>query len=479
MITLYVSNKVCIEGADQSLRKFIRDNYTIPNPEYITRVKLNKWLGGTPKDLKLYEEKDGVLILPYGCLLSIYIYILNCVDMTTVDIVTDLNQTADADWDGSEIIPRDYQRKAVNAMHLSKFGILKAPCSSGKTVMGHLLAQKTGKRTLWLTHTKELLNQSKAVGETILGKVDGRVGTVTDGKVNWGSTITYATVQTMVKLDPAEYREMFDCVIVDECHRCNTKKASSQMSFVVNSIAAEFKFGLSATPETLDGYGRTVFCNLGDVKYEIKKEELEELNTIMPVEIVPVFTNWTYPEESLRANGTLDFHVAVEYMAADHDRNKQIVDLIDGKPTLVLSNNIDHLCYMINELPDEEAKRACLICTKHNDDILVKDILCKHTDKARAEYIDMLRDGRLDIMFATYQLAKEGLNIPRLEQVIMAMPAVDENIITQSVGRVARTSEGKLKACCFDVIDRPTYFRKHWRDRKRLYKKNGNNIRGE
>ena len=479
MITLNVSNKVCIVGADHSLRNFIKEHYTIPNPEYITRVKLNKWLGGTPKNLKLYDEKDGDIILPYGCLLSIYIYILHCVDMTTIEIVTNLNTDAKADWDGSDIIPRDYQRKAVNAMHLAKFGILKAPCSSGKTVMGHLLAQKTGMRTLWLTHTKELLNQSKAVGEMILGKTDGRVGTVTDGKANWGDTITYATVQTMVKLDPSEYKNRFDCVIVDECHRCNTKKASSQMSFVVNNIAAEYKFGLSATPETLDGYGKTVFCNLGDVKYEIKKEELEELNTIMPVDIVPVFTNWTYPEEALRANGTLDFHVAVEYMASDEERNQQIIGLIGDRPTLILSNNIDHLCYMINELTDEQAERACLISTKHSEEILKKQILCKHTDKARAEYMDMLRDGKLDIMFATYQLAKEGLNIPRLEQVIMAFPAVDENIITQSVGRVARCCDGKIKACCYDVIDRPTYFRKHWRNRKKLYTKNGNRIIGE
>lgn len=625
---LHISNKVRLEGISHGFRSFLREHYVIPNPEYITRVKLNKWLGGCPKELKLYEEDGDAIILPYGCLQSVYIYMLNCVDMTTVVTTSDLNRDAKADWEGSNIIPRDYQLKAVNAMYMAKFGVLKAPCSSGKTVMGHLLAAKTGMKTLWLTHTKELLNQSKAVGQLILGNQDGRVGTVTDGKANWGDTITYATVQTMVKLDPKEYKRRFNCVIVDECfpatttietkdgiktldcvtigdvitsyntktgkvenkpvthvfklkahnivtvvlsngkrivctsnhpfytqsgewkkaeelgvsdyvmqllpqgvyerrifdwfrvesvqvqeptsdgtfgglcpdgyvynievadnnnyfadgvlvhncHRCNTKKASSQMSFVVNSIAAEYKYGLSATPETLDGYGKTVFCNLGDIKYEIPRSELECNNTIMPVDIIPVFTNWTYPQEAMRANGTLDFQEAVKYMACDTDRNRQIIDLIGDKPTLILSNNIDHLCYMINELSDEQASRACLISTKHDDEILTKAINSKHTDKARAEYIDMLRDGRLDIMFATYQLAKEGLNIPRLEQVIMAFPAVDGNIITQSVGRVARASEGKYRAICYDVVDRPTYFRKKWRQRVKLYKENGNQI---
>lgn len=471
-----VSNKIYIKDPPRGFESFLKKNYVIPNPEYITRVRLNKWIGKTPKTLSLYSVKDGVIILPYGCLRAVYIYIINCVDMTTVDIKTFLNRDATADWSGNDIIPRPYQNTAINAMLYHKFGILKAPCSSGKTIMGHVLAQRAGMNTLWLTHTQKLLEQSRTVGEQILGKLDGRVGTVTDGKVNWGSTITYATVQTMIKLDPSEYRDRFNCVIVDECHRCNTKKATSQMSYVVNNIAAEYKYGLSATPETLDGYGRTVFCNLGDVKYEIKKEELEDQNTIMPVDIYPIFTEWTYPEEAFRANGTLDFHEAVRYMAADPIRNKEITDLICGRPTLILSNNIDHLCYMANTLSEDQQERACLVSTKHDENILKVKILCKHTPKATTEYIDKMRSGELDIMFATYQLAKEGLNIPRLEQVIMAFPAVDDNIITQTVGRVARTCEGKFTARCYDIVDRPTYFRKKWRDRKKLYRKNGNEI---
>lgn len=623
-----VSNKIYIKDPPRGFESFLKKNYVIPNPEYITRVRLNKWIGKTPKTLSLYSVKDGVIILPYGCLRAVYIYIINCVDMTTVDIKTFLNRDATADWSGNDIIPRPYQNTAINAMLYHKFGILKAPCSSGKTIMGHVLAQRAGMNTLWLTHTQKLLEQSRAVGEQILGKLDGRVGTVTDGKVNWGSTITYATVQTMIKLNPSEYRDRFNCVIVDECfpatttietkdgiktldcvtigdittsyntktgkvenkpvthvfklrahnivtvvfsngkrivctsnhpfytqsgewkkaeelgvsdfvmqllpqevyerrifdwfrvesvqvqeptsdgtfgglcpdgyvynievadnnnyfadgvlvhncHRCNTKKSTSQMSFVVNSIAAEYKYGLSATPETLDGYGRTVFCNLGDVKYEIKKEELEDQNTIMPVDIYPIFTEWTYPEEAFRANGTLDFHEAVRYMAADPIRNKEITDLICGRPTLILSNNIDHLCYMANTLSEEQRARACLVSTKHDENVLKVKILCKHTPKSTTEYIDKMRSGELDIMFATYQLAKEGLNIPRLEQVIMAFPAVDDNIITQTVGRVARTCEGKFTARCYDIVDRPTYFRKKWRDRKKLYRKNGNEI---
>lgn len=474
-MNIVISNKIWVKGVTPPFRRWVRQTYSIPNPEYITRVKLNKWLGGTPRELKLYEDYEDTIILPYGCLQAVYMFLLNTDNLANIEIDSYLNTDRKSDWTSTaNIIPRDYQRIAVNKMLLAKYGILKAPCSSGKTVMGHLIAQGTGMRTLWLTHTKELLNQSKAVGELMLGKGNGKVGTITDGKVNPGSVITYATVQTMAKLDPKEYKGEYNCVVVDEVHRCVGSVTSyKQFSYVVNNIAAEYKYGLSATPETYNGYGKTILCNIGDIKHEITKDVLEEAETIMPVVVKPVYTNWKFPKEAMKPNGTVDFHEAVTYLFADEDRNDLIVDLIGDKPTLVLSNNIDQLCHIANRLSEEQVGKACLVSTKHDIEI---PILCKHTDKARAEYISKLRDGELNIMFATYQLAKEGLNIPRLEQVILAFPAVDANIITQSIGRVARCCDGKRRAICYDLIDSQGYFIKLWKKRKSLYIKNGNEI---
>lgn len=478
-MNIRISNKITVEGVDSTFRKFVRQTYTIPNPEYITRVKLNKWRGNTPRELKLYEDYGDTIVLPYGCLQGVYTLLLHAYNLSTINIESDLNTDARANWEGNTIIPRDYQNVAVNQMVYYKYGILKAPCSSGKTVMGHLIAQKVGMKTLWLTNKKELLEQSKAVGELILGK-GNRVGTITDGKVNIGATITYATVQTMAMLDPKIYKREFNCVVVDEVHNCvGSEDNYRQFSHVLNNIAAEYKYGLSATPETKNGYGKMVFANVGDIKYEIPSSVLQVNGTIMPVDIVPVETEWTYPKSSYKPNGVVDFDEAVRQMRSDTHRNSLIADLISNKPTLVLSNNIDHLCYIANSLTPEQASKTCLVSTKHDENVLIADIACKHTDKARASYIEGLRNGDLDIMLATYQLAKEGLNIPRLEQVILAFPAVDENIITQSVGRVARTCDGKERAVCYDLVDSPGYFQKHWRERKRLYKRNGNQIRGD
>lgn len=475
---MLISNKITVAEYEPHFKRWVRQNYTIPNPEYITKVRLNKWIGSTPKELKLYEDFGDYMVLPYGCLQAVYMYLIQTTDLNTVHIARDLNVDMKADWTSdTKIIPRDYQLTAVNQMVYHKYGILKAPCSSGKTVMGHLIAQKTGMRTLWLTHTKELLNQSKAIGELMLGKTTGRVGTITDGKVNPGSVITYATVQTMAKLDPKDYKHEYNCVVVDECHRCS-KSASSytQFSWVLSNVAAEYKYGLSATPETKNGYGKSITANLGDIKYEIPKDVLEEEGTIMSVPVHPVITTWKYPKSAFKSDGVLDFDKAVRFLHMDENRNKMIAELIGDRPTLILSDNIDHLCYIANELSEEQESVACLVSTRHDENVLKADILCKHTPKATAEYIEKMRSGELDIMFATYQLAKEGLNIPRLEQVILAFPAVDANIITQSVGRVARCCDGKEDAICYDLVDEPTWFQKHWRERKKLYRNQGNEI---
>lgn len=470
-----ISKSIIISDYDSKLERFLHENYTIPNPEYIKRVKLNLWHGRTPKTLNLWTvTQTGKISIAYGTMREVIGFILKNYDRREIEVVMALNDFRAADWTGNDIKLRPYQQKAVDHMLSRKFGILKAPCSSGKTIMGHALAKATGQRTLWITHTKDLLNQSLEIGKKML-PLD-KIGTITDGNIQPGDTITYATIQTLAKT-PKKWWNMFDCVIVDECHRCNTKEAASQMSMVVNNICATYKYGLSATPETFDGYARTVLCNLGNIEYIIEKDELEATGTIMPVVIKPINTYWKYPEEAWRPNGTVDFALAVKYLICDELRNDIIVGLIVDKPTLVLSNNIDHLVYIMNRLSPEQQKRACLICTKHDESIVTaKDVQRSHTAKAREEYLEKMRNGELDIMFATYQLAKEGLNIPRLEQVIMAFPAVDQNIITQTVGRVARTCEGKSEAVCYDLVDKPAYFQKQFANRKKLYKKQGNVI---
>lgn len=83
-----------------------------------------------------------------------------------------------------------------------------------------------------------------------------------------------------------------------------------------------------------------------------------------------------------------------------------------------------------------------------------------------------MRNGKKTIMFASYSLAKEGLDIPRLERLFMVSPQKDYAIVTQAIGRIARTYKGKKDPICYDFVDNSIYFKKSFLKRSTTYRKN-------
>ena len=75
-----------------------------------------------------------------------------------------------------------------------------------------------------------------------------------------------------------------------------------------------------------------------------------------------------------------------------------------------------------------------------------------------------------DIIFGTYALAEEGLDIPRLNTVIFSTSIKD---ITQSVGRILRQilQQGNVKPLVIDLVDNFPTFIQHNKERSKFYKK--------
>lgn len=55
-----------------------------------------------------------------------------------------------------------------------------------------------------------------------------------------------------------------------------------------------------------------------------------------------------------------------------------------------------------------------------------------------------MRAGRKDILFASFGLAKEGLDIPSLASLFLVSPQKDYAVVTQSIGRIARVEARKM-----------------------------------
>lgn len=211
-----VSNTLIIENPTAEMQMWCKKHLIIPNPDYQKKARMNLWLGNTPKTLSLYEQRGNTLVLPFGTLRTLPDFVKeNSV------FVGDFKAAEEVSYGGSDIPLYDYQKAAVDAVAAEQYGILQSPAGSGKTQMGIALVKRFGKKALWLTHTLDLLRQSKERAERYM---DNRlIGTITEGKVNIGSGITFATIQTMCKLDLSRYRDFWDVIIVDECFKGDTE----------------------------------------------------------------------------------------------------------------------------------------------------------------------------------------------------------------------------------------------------------------
>ena len=271
-------------------------------------------------------------------------------------------------------------------------------------------------------------------------------GTITEGRVQIGKAITFATVQTMCNLDLSQYRDVWDCIIVDECHRvAGTPTAMTQFSKVLNALAARHKYGLSATVHRADGMIAATYALLGGIAYQVPDAAVRD--KIMTVSVLPRATHIGLDREFLDTDGTIIYAKLVNYLTEDFRRNGQIVgDLMlnDQHFNLILSDRLNHLEYLMNHLPRQLREQAVMIDGK---------MTSKKAKALREQAIEEMRQGRKRYLFATYSLAKEGLDIPRLDRLYLTTPQKDYAVITQSIGRIARTFEGKGEPIAYDYVD--------------------------
>lgn len=452
-----VRNEICITDYDEQLLDWCKKTLVITNPEYTKKQRMGKWLGNTPRYLYMYRIDGNTLVLPHGKLNDIILRYGNDA------IRYEYPEIRSVDY-GNTVELYDYQELAVNALAKAQGGVLQSKAGSGKTQMGIALIAKLGCKALWLTHTKDLLKQSEDRAAQYFDR--SLFGEITEGKVNIGKGITFATVQTLATQNLNLYRDSFDCIIVDECHRvAGTPTAATQFGKVIGSLNARYKYGLSATVHRADGLITEMFSYLGNIAYTVPDEAVAD--KVMTVWVNRRDTGVHISPECLDTDGTLLYTNLISYLASSTRRNFLIAnDLANNSEhyNLILSDRISHLQYLMSLLPAE-------MC------VMVDGSMTSKKAKAERERaIEDMRKGNKRYLFATYKLAKEGLDIPRLDRLYLATPQKDYAIIVQSVGRIQRTFEGKSDPICYDYVDSIEYLARAYKKRCSHYRKCGCNL---
>lgn len=410
------------------------------------------WIGNTPRRLMMYSEIGNDLIIPYGMKATLF----KLLKEHNIDYEVELEHKDNkVEFISKEPLNLfDYQQKALNEVLKQDNGILVSPAGSGKTRMAMELIAKRNVKTLWLTHTLDLLRQSKRVYKEFF---KNKAGEISGGKINI-QDITFATVQTLTNVDFQKYKDEFDMIIVDEAHRVGGTPNRIMMFYkILTNLNAKYKYGITATLyEKPNDASSIPLMLLGDKLHEIDESEVKRVTA----KHVPIYLNTPKSDVYLKPDRTLDYHALTEYLIYDMKRNVDIFAEMfkhKDKYNIVLSNRNDHL-QILKDLLEANGEKP---------EILIGEVKAADRERILKDY----NKGKINYLLSNYQLAKEGLDLPRAECLHLVFPMRDKRTIIQSKGRVERPFKGKKESFVFDYVDKNIgQLMGMFRDRRRYMK---------
>lgn len=519
MLQIFITNNIRIRGASVPLRSAVTAALTMENPAYVARKKRRKPTYGIEQRLQLYFYDRGDIIAPRGFEQKLH-GILKTLGLNPDKVITrqqTKGQPVDfGPWNPNYELKPD-QAPAVDAIVAENNGVLVAPAGSGKTLMGMRYILEKGVPAIWLTHTTDLLYQSKANAEKYLQGV-GRVGVIGDGKKDYGDgKLIVATLQTLERNPQIVegLKDIIGTVVVDEAHHF----PAPAFIDVAGQFPAVNMLGVTATPDRKDNLEVYLYEGIGPILHEITRDGLYDSGRLIKPEVRFIYTSFNQDTASaldgdlqnVDAGGEdLDYTALLQDLLQDKERARlvatSILDNAAKNYSIVLAESVRY-CFVLRDLVAEIAQErgyaAPRMAVVHggiqrytwhagNNEATSRQLVaeglandCRFNARLNrwevqvAQYTDQeledwqvtptkrkaimaaATEKKIDILFAT-QLAREGLDLPHLNIGHMATPkrgdaAGSRNgaAVEQEIGRIMRPdpSNPDKRAVWFDYVD--------------------------
>jgi len=345
---------------------------------------------------------------------------------------------------------RDYQKSTcdliLNHLKVKQSGLASIYTGWGKTCAALWLTSQMNRKTLIIVHTENLLNQWRERITDFLGIPADEIGIIQGPKTDvQNKKIVIGMIQSIsMKEYPTETFKDFGFTVMDECHHTPGRIFSR----VFYKIGTKYNLGLSATLTRSDGLTKVIKYFLGEVIVNLK------LCTIIP-NITVYYSNIESLQQKTMINGKINMPAMITDLCDSFARNLEIINIIKNKYSeerkmLVLTDRRNHC----NEL-------RRLLCTFDE----------KYIDNS-ALYYGGIKNDKLQeantkrIIFATYQIASEGYDNPKLDTLIMASPKTK---IEQAVGRILR-QQNENEPEIIDIVDAWSIFNNLFFKRMKFYK---------
>jgi len=347
-------------------------------------------------------------------------------------------------------------------------GVISLPCGEGKTVIAINIAHKLGLKTLVLVHKTFLQDQWVA---RVKQFTNARIGVIRQSTIDIDDKdIVIGMIQSISKRQyDMDIFDQFGLVIVDECHHI----ASRVFSRSLYKAGANYTLGLSATPKRADGLTRVLHWYLGQMLFVKERKQnnnviVRKFNITLTDPLFVEKTQWTPVRGGTCVPSIPKMTTNISKISR---RNQLIVEIINSlrinnqRKILILSGRIDHLKFL------KETVDKYIQDDRNDGKITINECrTCFYIGELKAEERKNAEQNG-DIFFASYEMAQEGLDIDRLNTVILATPKKD---VVQAIGRVMRRilTESDLKPLIVDLTDDFSVFSNHGKARHKLYSKN-------
>lgn len=441
---LHVPAAGCPPELFGKLRAWAEERYVLDNPAYWQAREHRRPCAHLPRTLALATWDDEGVTLPRGANRELKKWLAENAPEVPITVV-DHRAAPVAGGMALRVELRPYQQEAVDRVAVQREGVVVAPTGSGKTVIAMGIVARLGLRALIVVHTRTLMDQTCAVVERTLGVPCGRLG----GGQDEVRDVTVATVQTLVRRDPEQWKDLFGLVILDEAHHC----PASTFTEVLQRFPARYRVGLTATPERADRLHPLMYATLGPELLRIKPAQMVRQGSLCTARVTPVAT-------SFHGGRLVDRTKMISKLCEDVRRNDEVVATVvatRGRRALVLSERVEH-CETLVERLRGHGLGAWLLVGKLDAG-------------ARQAALEGFLQSDSGILVATTSLVGEGFDCPELDTLYLVVPSGNATRVTQALGRVLRPQVGK-SARVYDFVDAATpALARSFRSRIAVYKR--------
>lgn len=334
--------------------------------------------------------------------------------------------------------------------------LLCAGCGFGKTSCCLYIWSQLKVPLLIIVHKNFLLNQwkesiEKFVPDAKIGIIQGKTTDFEDKDVVIGMLQSVCRDKY-----PREIFKRFGMVAVDEAHHISSRIFSKALPI----ISTKYMMGLTATPNRKDGLTKVFKWFLGDIAF--KASSMNDFK-VLTYQIIFKNGDKEYSKEVTNFKGQPMLPIMINNICNCYYRNQLIIDVTkklavhEGRQILILSNRRNHLSYLKNEIDKLE--------------YLTTGFYVGGAGASKKKNLELKESESKKVIFGTFDMAREGLDIPTLNTIILASPISDAE---QAIGRAMR-KKTEINPVIIDIVDDFSMFKVMSYKRRNLYKKNNFN----